>query len=74
MARAPEVDAPAKPDDRAHHGTLSAVSTQRPITALSGRSGMSEELWMNLPSNRGPWIERRALRDRTAAITPLPVA
>ena len=33
--------------------------------------GTSEEFWMNLQSNYELRLERRALRDRVAAITPL---
>ena len=33
--------------------------------------GMSEEFWMNLQSNYELRLERRALRDMVAAITPL---
>lgn len=34
----------------------------------------SEEFWMNLQSNYELRLERRALRDKVAAITPLQVA
>lgn len=33
--------------------------------------GTSEELWMNLQTDDEPRLERRALRKRVAAITPL---
>ncbi|MEB4615814.1 HigA family addiction module antitoxin [Leucobacter sp. M11] len=36
--------------------------------------GTSEEFWMNLQSNYELRLERRALRDTVAAITPLRVA
>ena len=36
--------------------------------------GTSEEFWMNLQSNYELRLERRALRDKVAAITPLQVA
>lgn len=36
--------------------------------------GTSEELWMNLQSNYELRLQRRALRDQVAAITPLVVA
>lgn len=36
--------------------------------------GTSEGLWMNLQSNDELRLERRALRDVVAAITPLEVA
>lgn len=36
--------------------------------------GTSDEFWMNLQSNYELRLERRALRDTLAAITPLKVA
>lgn len=36
--------------------------------------GTSEGFWMNLQSNYELRLERRALRDKVAAITPLAVA
>ena len=36
--------------------------------------GTSEEFWMNLQSNYELRLERRALREKVAAITPLNVA
>lgn len=36
--------------------------------------GTSEEFWMSLQSNYELWLERGALRDKVAAITPLKVA
>ena len=36
--------------------------------------GTSEEFWMNLQSHYALRLERRALRDTVAAITPLQVA
>lgn len=36
--------------------------------------GTSEDLWMNLQSNYELRLERRTLRDKVAAITPLKVA
>ena len=36
--------------------------------------GTSEEFWMNLQSNYELRLERRALKDAVAAITPLQVA
>lgn len=55
------------------------VHGKRGITAdtairLARYFGTSEELWMNLQSNYELRLERRALRDKVAAITPLKVA
>lgn len=55
------------------------VHGKRGITAdtairLARYFGTSEELWMNLQSNYELRLERRALRDKIAAITPLKVA
>ena len=55
------------------------VHGKRGITAdtairLARYFGTSEELWMNLQSNYELRLERRALRDKVAAITPLHVA
>ena len=55
------------------------VHGKRGITAdtairLARYFGTSEELWMNLQSNYELRLERRALRDKVAAITPLTVA
>ena len=55
------------------------VHGKRGITAdtairLARYFGTSEELWMNLQSNYELRIERRTLRDKVAAITPLKVA
>ncbi|UTT41417.1 HigA family addiction module antitoxin [Glutamicibacter mishrai] len=55
------------------------VHGKRGITAdtairLARYAGTSEELWMNLQSNYELRLERRALRDQVAAITPLEVA
>ena len=55
------------------------VHGKRGITAdttirLTRYFGTSEELWMNLQSNYELRLERRALRDKVAAITPLHVA
>ncbi|WP_301482669.1 HigA family addiction module antitoxin [Intrasporangium sp.] len=55
------------------------VHGKRGITAdtairLARYFGTSEELWMNLQSNYELRLERRALRDKIAAITPLEVA
>lgn len=55
------------------------VHGKRGITAdtairLARYFGTSEEFWMNLQSNYELRIERRALRDKVAAITPLKVA
>ncbi|NYI68027.1 addiction module HigA family antidote [Spelaeicoccus albus] len=52
------------------------VHGKRGITAdtairLARYFGTSEEFWMNLQSNYELQIERRALRDKVAAITPL---
>ena len=55
------------------------VHGKRGITAgtairLARYFGTSEELWMNLQSNYELRLERRVLRDKVAAITPLEVA
>lgn len=55
------------------------VHGKRGITAdtairLARYFGTSEELWMNLQSNYELRLERRALRDKVAAITPLGAA
>ncbi|QGU06897.1 putative HTH-type transcriptional regulator YbaQ [Corynebacterium occultum] len=55
------------------------VHGKRGITAdtairLARYFGTSEELWMNLQSNYELRLERRALGDKVAAITPLKVA
>jgi addiction module HigA family antidote len=55
------------------------VHGKRGITAdtairLARYFGTSEELWMNLQSNYELRLERRALREMVAAITPLQVA
>ncbi|HIY67560.1 MAG TPA: HigA family addiction module antidote protein [Candidatus Agrococcus pullicola] len=55
------------------------VHGKRGITAdtairLARYFGTSEEFWMNLQSNYALRLERRALRDKIAAITPLKVA
>lgn len=55
------------------------VHGKRGITAdtairLARYFGTSEEFWMNLQSNYELRLERRALRARVAAITPLWVA
>ena len=55
------------------------VHGKRGITAdtairLARFFGTSEEFWMNLQSNYELRLERRALRDKVAAITPLQVA
>ncbi|MGM7671956.1 HigA family addiction module antitoxin [Microbacterium sp. A93] len=55
------------------------VHGKRGITAdtairLARYFGTSEELWMNLQSNYELRLERRALRDKVDAITPLKVA
>ncbi len=55
------------------------VHGKRGITAdtairLARYFGTSEELWMNLQSNYELRRERRALRDKIDAITPLKVA
>ena len=55
------------------------VHGKRGITAdtairLARYFGTSEELWMNLQSNYELRLERRALRDKVAAITPFAVA
>ena len=55
------------------------VHGKRGITAdtairLARYFGTSEEFWMNLQSNYELRLERRALRDTVAAITPLEVA
>ena len=56
-----------------------SVHGKRGITAdtairLARYFGTSEEFWMNLQSNYELRLERRALRDKIAAITPLKVA
>lgn len=55
------------------------VHRKRGITAdtairLARYFGTSEEFWMNLQTNYELRIERRALRDKIAAITPLKAA
>ena len=55
------------------------VHGKRGITAdtairLARYFGTSEEFWMNLQSNYELRLERRALRDKITAITPLKVA
>ncbi|MFV0633861.1 HigA family addiction module antitoxin [Demequina sp.] len=55
------------------------VHGKRGITAdtavrLSAYFGTSAEFWMNLQSHYELRLERRALRDQVAAITPLQVA
>jgi len=55
------------------------VHGKRGITAdtairLARYFGTSEEFWMNLQSNYELRLERRALKDAVAAITPLQVA
>jgi addiction module HigA family antidote len=55
------------------------VHGKRGITAdtairLARYFGTSEELWMNLQSSYELRLERRALSDKIAAITPLKVA
>ena len=55
------------------------VHGKRGITAdtairLARYFGTSEEFWMNLQSNYALRLERRAPRDKIAAITPLKVA
>lgn len=55
------------------------VHGKRGITAdtairLARYFGTSEEFWMNLQTNYELRLERRALRDRVAEITPLKVA
>ena len=55
------------------------VHGKRGITAdtairLARYFGTTEEFWMNLQSNYELRLERRALRDKVAAITPLRVA
>ena len=55
------------------------VHGKRGITAdtairLARYFGTSDEFWMNLQSNYELRFERRALRDKIAAITPLEVA
>ena len=55
------------------------VHGKRGITAdtairLARYFGTSEEFWMNLQSNYELRLERRALRDKVAAIAPLQVA
>jgi len=55
------------------------VHGKRGITAdaairLARYLGTSEEFWMNLQSNYELRLERRALQDKVAQITPLAVA
>ena len=55
------------------------VHGKRGITAdtairLARYFGTSEELWMNLQSNYELRLERRALREKISAITPLAAA
>ncbi|MGC0144542.1 HigA family addiction module antitoxin [Pseudactinotalea sp. Z1732] len=55
------------------------VHGKRGITAdtairLARYFGTSEEFWMNLQSNYELRLQRRALREKVAAITPLRVA
>ncbi|WP_420112676.1 HigA family addiction module antitoxin [Pseudactinotalea sp.] len=55
------------------------VHGKRGITAdtairLARYFGTSEEFWMNLQSNYELRLERRALSDKVAAVTPLSVA
>ncbi|MFT4050963.1 MAG: HigA family addiction module antitoxin [Microbacterium sp.] len=55
------------------------VHGKRGITAdtsirLARYFGTSDEFWMNLQSNYELRVERRALRDKLAKITPLKVA
>ncbi|WP_425514178.1 HigA family addiction module antitoxin [Brevibacterium oceani] len=55
------------------------VHRKRGITAdtairLARYFGTSEEFWMNLQSNYELRLERRVLREKVAAITPLRVA
>ncbi len=55
------------------------VHDKRGITAdtairLARYFGTSAEFWMNLQSNSELRLQRRALRDKVAAITPLKVA
>ena len=55
------------------------VHGKRGITAdtairLARYFGTSEEFWMNLQSNYELRLQRRALREKVAAITPLSVA
>lgn len=55
------------------------VHSKRGITAdtairLARYFGTSEEFWMNLQSNYELRLERRALREKVAAITPLKTA
>lgn len=55
------------------------VHGKRGITAdtairLAKYFGTSDELWMNLQSNYELRLERRTLREKVAAITPLKVA
>ena len=60
-------------------GINEIVHGKRGITAdtairLARYFGTSEEFWMDLQSNYELRLERRALRDKVAAITPLSVA
>ncbi|MYM19672.1 HigA family addiction module antidote protein [Brevibacterium sp. 5221] len=55
------------------------VHGKRGITAdtairLARYFGTSDEFWMNLQSNYELRVERRAMRDKVAAITPLTAA
>lgn len=55
------------------------VHGKRGVTAdtairLARYFGTSDEFWMNLQSNYELRLERRSLRDKVAAITPLQVA
>lgn len=48
--------------------------TADPAIRLARHFGTSEEFWMNLQSNYELRLERRALREKVAAITPLQIA
>lgn len=48
--------------------------TADPAIRLARYFGTSEEFWMNLQSNYELRLERRALREKVAAITPLQIA
>ena len=48
--------------------------TAHPAIRLARHFGTSEEFWMNLQSNYELRLERRALREKVAAITPLQIA
>lgn len=50
------------------------VFTADTAIRLARHFGTSEELWMNLQSNYELRLERGALRDKGAAMTPLEVA